>query len=136
MGLIGSVWGLYITGTTINVVALIGLIMLAGIVVNNAIVLIDAINQARERGLDKHRGHQARRPHAPAPDPHHQRQHHHRPHADGDRHRRRRGDPPADGDHRDRRHDRRDFLTLIVIPVLYALIVRERTPARRRGRGA
>ncbi len=33
--------------------ALIGLIMLAGIVVNNAIVLIDAINQARERGLDK-----------------------------------------------------------------------------------
>jgi HAE1 family hydrophobic/amphiphilic exporter-1 len=53
MGLIGSVWGLYITGTTINSVALIGLIMLAGIVVNNAIVLIDAINQARARGLEK-----------------------------------------------------------------------------------
>jgi HAE1 family hydrophobic/amphiphilic exporter-1 len=53
MGLIGSVWGLYITGTTINSVALIGLIMLAGIVVNNAIVLIDAINQARERGVEK-----------------------------------------------------------------------------------
>jgi HAE1 family hydrophobic/amphiphilic exporter-1 len=53
MGLIGSVWGLYVTGTTINSVALIGLIMLAGIVVNNAIVLIDAINQARERGLEK-----------------------------------------------------------------------------------
>jgi hypothetical protein len=42
-----------VTGTTINSVALIGLIMLAGIVVNNAIVLIDAINQARERGLEK-----------------------------------------------------------------------------------
>jgi HAE1 family hydrophobic/amphiphilic exporter-1 len=53
MGLIGSVWGLYVTGTTINSVALIGLIMLAGIVVNNAIVLIDAINQARERGMEK-----------------------------------------------------------------------------------
>jgi HAE1 family hydrophobic/amphiphilic exporter-1 len=53
MGLIGSIWGLYITNTTINSVALIGLIMLAGIVVNNAIVLIDAINQARERGLEK-----------------------------------------------------------------------------------
>jgi HAE1 family hydrophobic/amphiphilic exporter-1 len=53
MGLIGSIWGLYVTGTTINSVALIGLIMLAGIVVNNAIVLIDAINQARERGLQK-----------------------------------------------------------------------------------
>jgi HAE1 family hydrophobic/amphiphilic exporter-1 len=53
MGLIGSIWGLYVTGTTINSVALIGLIMLAGIVVNNAIVLIDAINQARERGLER-----------------------------------------------------------------------------------
>ena len=53
MGLIGSIWGLYVTGTTINAVALIGLIMLAGIVVNNAIVLIDAINQARERGLER-----------------------------------------------------------------------------------
>ncbi|HET7810606.1 MAG TPA: efflux RND transporter permease subunit [Steroidobacteraceae bacterium] len=53
MGLIGSIWGLYVTGTTINSVALIGLIMLAGIVVNNAIVLIDAINQARERGLSR-----------------------------------------------------------------------------------
>ena len=53
LGLIGVVWALFLTGTTINVVALIGLIMLAGIVVNNAIVLIDAVNQARERGLDK-----------------------------------------------------------------------------------
>ncbi len=53
MGLIGSIWGLYVTGTSINSVALIGIIMLAGIVVNNAIVLIDAINQARERGLER-----------------------------------------------------------------------------------
>jgi hydrophobic/amphiphilic exporter-1 (mainly G- bacteria), HAE1 family len=53
MGLIGAVWGLFATGATLNAIALIGLIMLAGIVVNNAIVLIDAINQARERGRDK-----------------------------------------------------------------------------------
>jgi len=53
LGLIGVVWALFLTGTTINVVALIGLIMLAGIVVNNAIVLIDAVNQARDRGLDR-----------------------------------------------------------------------------------
>lgn len=53
LGLIGVVWALFLTGTTINVVALIGLIMLAGIVVNNAIVLIDAVNQARARGLDR-----------------------------------------------------------------------------------
>jgi HAE1 family hydrophobic/amphiphilic exporter-1 len=36
------------------VVAYIGLIMLAGIVVNQSIVLIDAVNQGRERGLPKH----------------------------------------------------------------------------------
>ena len=39
MGLIGSIWGLYVTGTTINAVALIGSIMLAGIVVNNDDIL-------------------------------------------------------------------------------------------------
>ncbi len=53
MALIGSILALYVTGTTINVVALIGLIMLAGIVVNNGIVLIDLINQLRSKGLDK-----------------------------------------------------------------------------------
>ncbi|MGQ0834716.1 MAG: efflux RND transporter permease subunit [Gammaproteobacteria bacterium] len=53
MGLIGAVWALFAVGTTLNAIALIGLIMLAGIVVNNAIVLIDAINQARERGREK-----------------------------------------------------------------------------------
>lgn len=50
MGLIGAIWGLFATGATLNAIALIGVIMLAGIVVNNAIVLVDAINQARERG--------------------------------------------------------------------------------------
>jgi hydrophobic/amphiphilic exporter-1 (mainly G- bacteria), HAE1 family len=51
---IGAVWALFLTGTTVNVVAYIGLIMLAGIVVNQSIVLIDAVNQARERGLSRH----------------------------------------------------------------------------------
>ena len=49
----GSVYGLFITGTNISVVVFIGLIMLAGIVVNNAIVLIDRINQLRANGEDK-----------------------------------------------------------------------------------
>tara|TARA_Y100001935_G_scaffold238369_1_gene224768 strand:+ start:113224 stop:116529 length:3306 start_codon:yes stop_codon:yes gene_type:complete len=53
LALIGAVLALYITGTTISVVVFIGLILLAGIVVNNAIVLIDLINQLRERGMDK-----------------------------------------------------------------------------------
>jgi HAE1 family hydrophobic/amphiphilic exporter-1 len=49
----GSIYGLYLSGTNISVVVFIGLIMLAGIVVNNAIVLIDRINQLRESGLQK-----------------------------------------------------------------------------------
>ncbi len=53
MAVSGSVFGLYLTGTHVSVVVFIGLIMLAGIVVNNAIVLIDRINQLREEGMDK-----------------------------------------------------------------------------------
>ncbi|MEE2658591.1 MAG: efflux RND transporter permease subunit [Candidatus Latescibacterota bacterium] len=47
LGLVGSVGGLLLTETRISVVVLIGLIMLAGIVVNNAIVLVDYINHLR-----------------------------------------------------------------------------------------
>jgi len=50
---VGSIYGLYLTGTNISVIVFIGLIMLAGIVVNNAIVLVDRINQLREQGIDK-----------------------------------------------------------------------------------
>ena len=53
LALVGAVLALFVTGTTINVVALIGLIMLAGIVVNNAIVLVDLINQLRASGMEK-----------------------------------------------------------------------------------
>jgi len=44
---VGAVVSLWVTGTPISVVALIGVVMLAGIVVNNAIVLIDTVNQLR-----------------------------------------------------------------------------------------
>ena len=53
LALIGAILALYITNTTISVVVFIGLILLAGIVVNNAIVLIDLINQLREKGMEK-----------------------------------------------------------------------------------
>ena len=53
LALVGAVWALFITGTTLNVIALIGVIMLAGIVVNNAIVLVDLINQLRASGMEK-----------------------------------------------------------------------------------
>jgi HAE1 family hydrophobic/amphiphilic exporter-1 len=53
LALVGVVAGLLATGTTITVIVLIGTIMLVGIVVNNAIVLIDAINRFRRAGVDK-----------------------------------------------------------------------------------
>jgi HAE1 family hydrophobic/amphiphilic exporter-1 len=53
LALVGAVLALAVTGTSINVVALIGVIMLVGIVVNNAIVLVDYINQARARGVER-----------------------------------------------------------------------------------
>jgi len=53
LALVGAVLALFLTGTTINIVALIGVIMLAGIVVNNAIVLVDLINQLRAQGMDR-----------------------------------------------------------------------------------
>ena len=53
LALVGAIFALFLTGTTINVVAFIGIIMLAGIVVNNAIVLVDLINQLRADGMEK-----------------------------------------------------------------------------------
>ena len=44
-------WGLFVTGTPLNVMSLIGLMMLLGIVVKNGIVLIDYTILCRERGL-------------------------------------------------------------------------------------
>lgn len=53
LALVGAVLALFLTGTTINVIAFVGVIMLAGIVVNNAIVLVDLINQLRSQGMEK-----------------------------------------------------------------------------------
>lgn len=49
LGIVGVVAALLLTGTSVNVLVLIGAVMLAGIVVNNAIVLIDAINRRRRK---------------------------------------------------------------------------------------
>ncbi len=53
LGLIGAVLGLALTGRPIDVVAMIGAVMLAGIVVKNAIVLIDAVNLRRREGVPR-----------------------------------------------------------------------------------
>lgn len=51
LGMIGVVYMLFLTGTPLSVVSFIGIIMLSGIVVNNSIVLVDYINQLREKGI-------------------------------------------------------------------------------------
>jgi HAE1 family hydrophobic/amphiphilic exporter-1 len=53
LSITGAILGLFVTGMPISMPALIGLLMLVGIVVNNAIVLVDYIIQLRKQGLSK-----------------------------------------------------------------------------------
>jgi len=50
---VGTVLTFFLLGKTLNMMAYIGIIMLGGIAVNNAILLIDRINQLRENGMQK-----------------------------------------------------------------------------------
>lgn len=50
----GGFLGLIITGQELGAISMLGFIMLAGLIVNNGIVLIDYINQARKAGMSKH----------------------------------------------------------------------------------
>ena len=49
----GGLLGLYVSGSEVSVIALIGFVMLSGIIVNNGIVLVDYINQLRAGGMKK-----------------------------------------------------------------------------------
>ena len=49
----GGFLGLIFSGSEVSVIALIGFVMLSGIIVNNGIVLVDYINQLRESGMEK-----------------------------------------------------------------------------------
>nr|WP_289039140.1 efflux RND transporter permease subunit [uncultured Allobacillus sp.] len=51
--IVGVILGLFVTGLPFSIPAFIGVIMLAGIVVNNAIVLVDYINILREKGQER-----------------------------------------------------------------------------------
>jgi len=50
---VGTILTFFLLGKTLNMMAYIGIIMLGGIAVNNAILLIDRINQLRESGIGK-----------------------------------------------------------------------------------
>jgi HAE1 family hydrophobic/amphiphilic exporter-1 len=51
--LVGVVLALFITAKPVSVIVLIGVVMLAGIVVNNAIILVDCINTRRKEGMPR-----------------------------------------------------------------------------------
>jgi len=51
--IIGVYWFFLITGTTFTLMAMIGILILIGVVVNNGIVLIDHVNQLRRKGLSR-----------------------------------------------------------------------------------
>jgi multidrug efflux pump subunit AcrB len=53
LAVIGATIALWLLGMSLSITVFIGLIMLAGIVVNNAIVLVDYINHLRKTGLTK-----------------------------------------------------------------------------------
>ena len=50
---IGVFWFFLLTGTTFTLMAMIGILILIGVVVNNGIVLIDHVNQLRLQGLSR-----------------------------------------------------------------------------------
>jgi CzcA family heavy metal efflux pump len=51
LGLIGVLWALFLTNTNLSVTSFMGVIMMAGIVVSNGILLIDYTNRLRARGM-------------------------------------------------------------------------------------
>jgi HAE1 family hydrophobic/amphiphilic exporter-1 len=53
LAVVGSIWTFYFLDKSLNMMAYIGIIMLAGIAVNDSIILIDRINQLRLGGLKR-----------------------------------------------------------------------------------
>lgn len=54
MSIIGVIMGLIVMGMSFSVPAMMGVIILGGIVVNNGIVLVDYVNRLRKQGMEKH----------------------------------------------------------------------------------
>ena len=52
MALAGALFGLYITGSTLNIYSQIGLILLIGIAAKNGVLIVEFINQLRDAGRD------------------------------------------------------------------------------------
>jgi multidrug efflux pump subunit AcrB len=51
LGMIGVIWALFLTRTTLNVTSFMGIIMMVGIVVSNGVLLVEYMNELRRHGL-------------------------------------------------------------------------------------
>lgn len=51
LAVVGAILLFFLTGTTINMMGVIGIVMLVGIAVNNSIILVDRINQLKQSGM-------------------------------------------------------------------------------------
>ncbi len=54
LGMIGVIWALFLTGTTLNVTSFMGIIMMVGIVVSNGVLLVEYMNELRRHGQGLH----------------------------------------------------------------------------------
>jgi CzcA family heavy metal efflux pump len=54
LGIVGVIWALFLTGTTLSVTSFEGVIVMIGIVVSNGILLVDYTNKLRKSGVELH----------------------------------------------------------------------------------
>ena len=67
LAVVGALWGLFLTGATLNIYTQIGLIMLVGLATKNGILIVEFANQLRDEGVEfltaiKHAAEQRLRP--------------------------------------------------------------------------
>jgi HAE1 family hydrophobic/amphiphilic exporter-1 len=53
LGIVGALWGLFVTHNTLNIFSIIGLIMAVGLVAKTGILLVDFTNTLRKRGIPR-----------------------------------------------------------------------------------
>jgi len=53
LAFVGVYWSMYLSDVPLDSVSLIGVILMCGVIVNNGIVIVDYINQLRERGMER-----------------------------------------------------------------------------------
>ena len=121
LSVVGAFGGLFLTGKTLNIFSMIGVIMLMGLVTKNAILLVDFANQLRAEGRSVHEALVEAGIDPAAADPDDHRRDDLRHAAGRARARRGRRGARADGDLRDRRPDHLDAADLVVVPVAYSL---------------